>query len=231
MVGERDRQLRSGDVAAFSVDAGEGERVVGAGSPLQRSGGRRPGARCRRPAARRHGVEARWSWCRRQRLPQTSSGKLCRPRQGPYLAGGYEPSLAAAWRPPRGGHRRHGVPRPQLVAALAGAAGGRAAGPPRMPPWPASRPSRPGRPGRRGGAGAPCRGRRGGRPCRRPDQGAQAGRLRRRQRDGARGVGAGAGRARSSCCLSLAAREPQLSTYAASKRAAEEAWPVDPAPG
>ena len=98
---EAQKVVKSGDSAAFSVDTGEGERVVVA--VLARVLGRRRRRRRSRatsPArcARRSRSIATWCWCRRPwACRMTSSGKLSRARtKANYLAGRYDPKPAAA---------------------------------------------------------------------------------------------------------------------------------------
>ena len=98
---EARRVVKNGDAAAFSIDTGEGERVVVA--VLARVSGDEArsdsGARCGGRGARgdrgrlRRGIGATDHWACRPR----SSGKLSRARtKANYLAGLYAPKPAAA---------------------------------------------------------------------------------------------------------------------------------------
>ena len=98
---EAQKVVKSGDSAAFSVDTGDGERVVVA--VLARVSGdeataRRWRATSRARCARRSRSIATSCWCRRPwACRTTSSGKLSRARtKANYLAGLYAPKPAAA---------------------------------------------------------------------------------------------------------------------------------------
>ena len=238
--------LRSGDVAAFSVDEDDPRReaVVRAGGDARRArrAGARSARRARSPArcAPGTGSRARWCWCRRapaadllgQAQPRAGAralpaGRLRADRRRGAVT---RRSAAAAGR----GDRRQRLPRPPrrsgagagrvAVAASGAALPGAAAAGGGAPPVEivlgdlATRP-------RCGGwwrararwCTSPGSPRRGGRPSSSPSTATAARasprRSPRRRRRGAR------------CVLvsSLAAREPRLSPYAASKRAGEEA--------
>jgi uncharacterized protein YbjT (DUF2867 family) len=186
-------------------------------------------ARC----ARRSPSTATSCWCRRRwacRPP--SSGKLSRSRaKANYLAGLYRAKTARRTETPRDEAKlvavtgATGFVGPHLVAALA-RRGFQA--PPAGPSLVAA--ARRSTASRRHGLGdlsdeaasnawstAPTR-----RPRRRPHQGAPASRFHGRQSRRHGRLSALAPQAASCLLSSLAAREPQLSPYAASKRAAEE---------
>ena len=123
---EARRVVKNGDAVAFSVDAGDGERVVvavlarvsgeeGAADP----GARRGAARC----ARRSPSIATSSWCRRPwacRRPRRASSSRSRAKAN-YLAGLYAPNPPARIKTRRGANR--GEPPMSKLVAVTGVTG------------------------------------------------------------------------------------------------------------